>query len=73
MPSLLVVKARLEGDAASIFAAGDVPSDLVVIVGWVSLHDVKYGGAGNVLEREMATDPYSNIKKYGHLQIFFNF
>ena len=47
-----MVKARLEGDAASIFAAGDVPADLVVVVGGVSLHDVKDGGAGNVLESE---------------------
>ena len=52
MPSLLVVKARLESDAASIFAAGDVPADLVVVVGGVSLHDVKDGGAGNVLKGE---------------------
>ena len=48
--SLLVVKSSLEGDAAAaLAAAGDVAADLVIGVGWVSLHDVKDGGAGNVL------------------------
>ena len=45
--SLLVVKSRLEGDPASVLAAGDVTG--VAVVGWVSLHDVKDGGAGYVL------------------------
>ena len=52
LSSLLMVESSLEGDAAAaLAAAGDAAADLVIGVGWVSLHDVKDGGAGNILWR----------------------